>query len=343
MSRPVAIVTGASTGIGYFTARGLARKGYKVVLATRNTQAGSAAAERINRDLVNRSVSFLAGDVTGGEAVFMRLDTSSLASCSSFVDAFLAKGLSGGGLHVLCLNAGIASRARGETRLTPEGYELVFATNFLGHFLLTLKLLDTLKMTAASAPVGAPPVRIVTLGSVTHRLVNTPPLWAEVISGRLKRGASYYSLSKLAAVSFAAELQRRLTGTGITAISVNPGAVSSEIWRHIPSSMACWFRPLMRMAFLTPEQGCETSLAASTQALFSTDFGVITPIYLSPYTSSQWLQNIGGYMALFGGDLIGKISLPIKSQLSTPLSIDPRVCGSLFDSCESVILRFQGL
>jgi retinol dehydrogenase-12 len=346
MSRPVAIVTGASTGIGYCTARSLARRGYRVVIATRNPQAGSTAADRINRDLASRPVSFFAGDVAGGEALYMPLDTSSLSSVHAFADAFLAKGLPGG-LSVLCLNAGIASRTRGEARLTPEGFERVFATNFLGHFLLTTKLLDTLKLTAAAAAVGAPPVRIVTLGSVTHRLVGGgAPAWHDVIAGRAPRGASYYALSKLAAIAFAAELQRRLVGTGVAAVSVNPGAVASDIWRHIPGHMACWFRPLMAAFFLTPEQGCATSVAAATaQALAGAPGGLAAPepVYLSPYSSPAWAQAAGGWVALFFGDLIGRPAAAVEAQAPTRLSLESKVGGSLWDACESAVLKFQGL
>lgn len=338
MSRPVAIVTGASTGIGFFTARGLARRGYRVIIATRNLQTGSAAVERINRDLLTRPVSFLAGDVTGGEAIFLRLDTSSLASCATFVDAFLAKGLP---LHVLCLNAGIGSRAKGEARVTSEGFDLIFATNFLGHFSITTKLLDTLKLTAAAAPVGAPPVRIVTLGSVTHRLITSAPAWGDVLSCRHRR-APYYALSKLAAVSFAAELQRRLTGTGVTAVAVNPGAVASDIWRHVPPLHGCWFRPLMSVAFLSSEQGCESSIAAAASPL-SAEYAAPHAVYLSPYAAPNWAQKAGGWTALIFGDLLGRLSLPIGPQASTPLSIDGKVGGSLWDACESALLRFQGL
>jgi len=347
----VAIVTGSSTGIGFRTASALARKGYQVIVATRNAAAGAAAAARINAELAARAPSFLDGDGAGGGALFMPLDTGSLASVGAFADAFLSRaaGAGGGGapaLHALVLNAGVASRAPGEARLTGDGHERVFAVNFLGHFALTARLLDALKLTAAAAPVGGPPVRVVTLGSVTHRLVRAAPPWGDVIAGRAPRGSSPYALSKLAALAFAFELQHRLVGTGVAAIAVNPGAVASDIWRHVPPRAAVALRAVMGCAFLTPAQGSATSVAAATAAELpgAPSLAAPAPVYLSPYRAPAWAAAAGGWAALAAGDLIGRPTLsPPHAQAPTPLALDRRVGGALWDACEAALMRAAGL
>ena len=349
--RPIAIVTGASTGIGFQTARLLARKGYLVVVATRSELTGAAAAARINRELAARPPAFLDGEGASGEAAFMRLDTASLGSVRAFADAFLAR--HGGALHALVLNAGAGARAPGEARLTAEGFEALFATNFLGHFMLTQLLLDALKLTAARAAPGGggAPARVVTLGSVTHRLVRAAPAWPAVLTGAAPRGSSYYALSKLAAVAFAAELQRRLAGTGVAAVAVNPGAVNSDIWRFVSPRTGCWLRPLMRAAFLTPEQGAATSVAAATAAAVPAagapagapllPVAAPAPLYLSPYAAPAWAQRAGGTLALLF-DLIGAPAPP-AAQAPAPLGVDERVGGALWDACESAVTRWAGL
>jgi NAD(P)-dependent dehydrogenase (short-subunit alcohol dehydrogenase family) len=349
---PVAIVTGASTGIGYHTARGLALKGYTVVLATRSAQAGAAAAERITRDAAaaaaSESRSFLEGaSVHTGRAVCLPLDVASLASVRAFAEG-LPPALAAR-LHVLVLNAGISGLGLArEERLTGDDLERVFATNFVGHFYLAQLLLEPLKLTASGAPIGAPPVRIVTLASVTHRLVPAaPPSWPAVLAGTAPRGHQY-AYSKLAALLFAGELNRTvLAGSGVAAVAVNPGAVNSDIWRAIRPLTACWFRPLMRLTFLTPAQGAATSLAAATErevggcALEAQGGARAATLYLSPYAASSWAQRWGGWAAVLG-DLIGPFGGP-QVQLPTPLALDAKCARELWATCESAIARKQGL
>jgi NAD(P)-dependent dehydrogenase (short-subunit alcohol dehydrogenase family) len=344
MSRPTAIVTGASTGIGFCTARALARRGYLVVVATRDATSGESAARRINADASSYASSLADGEVAGGEAVFMKLDVSSLASVAAFSSAFIAQW--GSSLHCLVLNAGIASRARGEPRMTADGFERIFATNFLGHFALAQGLLDMLKFNAIASPPGGAgtPVRIVTLGSVTHRLVRAPPSWPAVIEGRGPRG-SQYALSKLAAVAFAFELQRRLVGTGVTAIAVNPGGVASDIWRHVTGYTRCALRPLMACAFLNTEQGSRTSVMAGAlrvvdAAGHDVDVAAPAPVYLSPYAAPTWAQT-GGFVALLF-DLLGPFAGP-RVLAPSALSLDPAVGAALFDACESALGRAKGM
>jgi NAD(P)-dependent dehydrogenase (short-subunit alcohol dehydrogenase family) len=352
---PVAIVTGANTGIGYQTARGLALRGYTVVLATRSRQAGAEAAERIARDVaraaVNEKRSFLDGaSAHTGSALCLPLDVSSLASVRAFCEG-LPPSLAAR-LTVLVLNAGISGLGLPrEERKTADGLERVFATNFLGHFYLVQQLLEPLKLAASAAPVGAPPARIVALASVTHRIVPAaPPDWSAVITGNARGsgGNNQYAYSKLAALLLAGELNRScLVGSGVSAVAVNPGAVNSDIWRSIRPATACWFRPLMRLAFLTTEQGAATSIAAATArevdglALDPQPGARAPTAYLSPYAAPLWAQRAGGWLALLP-DLIGPFR-GARAMQPTPLALDAKCAQDLWKTCEAAIATRQGL
>lgn len=216
----------------------------------------------------------------------------------------------------------------------------------MGHYLLATRLLDTLKFTAAAAPsVGggiAPAVRVVCLGSVTHRLISAAPDWPAVLLGKSALRRSQYALSKFAAVSFAAELQRRLAGSGVAAVAVNPGAVRSTIWRNCSQGNMCWLGPLMRLTFLTPEQGSATSVAAATALeVGGVRLDGAAPVYLSPYAHlPAWLTGAAAAGAL-AGDLLGPFA-GASPQAPTPLSVDARIGLSLWDACEAAVARTQG-
>ena len=143
---------------------------------------------------------------------------------------------------MLVNNAGAVNKTR---RVTADGFEATFAVNHLAPFLLTNLLLDRI--------VESAPARIVTVASVGHRrgTLDFDDLGYE-------RGYSImraYVRSKLANVLFAAELARRLAGTGVTSNSMHPGAVDTNIWSGAPF----WAKPiiqiLLRPFFITAEQG----------------------------------------------------------------------------------------
>jgi NAD(P)-dependent dehydrogenase (short-subunit alcohol dehydrogenase family) len=345
---PVAIVTGASTGIGYRTARNLVLRGYTVVIATRSPQAGQLAAENLNIDAAraphsSRGSSFLeGGSPFQGSALFLPLDVSKLSSVRNFADGLPASLRSR--LHVLVLNAGISGFGLSrEQRKTGDDFETIFATNFLGHFFLARLLLEALRETAArQVGPGCAPVRVVALASVTHRLLpDRAPDWAAVIAGR---GGNQYAHSKLAALLLAGRLQRELVGTGVQAVAVNPGAVNSDIWRAISPGTACWFRPFMRAFFLTPEQGSATSVAAATAvevggARLDAPGGAL--LYLSPYSSPAWAQRAGGWAALLF-DALGPFR-GASPMLPTRLATDEKAADALWAACEAALARTQVL
>ncbi|XP_009802403.1 short-chain dehydrogenase TIC 32, chloroplastic-like isoform X2 [Nicotiana tabacum] len=210
-----AIVTGASSGIGSETSRVLALRGVHVIMAVKNMAAGKDVKEAIVKEIPAAKV-----DV-------MELDLSSLASVRKFAANFLSSGLS---LNMLINNAGVGGIP---FMLSKDNIELQFATNHLGHFLLTNLLLDKMKETARTTKREG---RIVNVSSRLHRLgyskgiqfdkINDPKSY-NIIGG--------YSQSKLANILHANELTRRLKedGVEITANSLHPGEITTNIFRHM--------------------------------------------------------------------------------------------------------------
>jgi retinol dehydrogenase-12 len=143
-----AIITGATSGIGAETARVLAKRGARVVIPARNVKAAEEMRARIR------------GEFPGADVLVLHLDLSSLASVRAFARRFLALGLP---LHLLINNAGKFSH--GQLALSEDGVEMTFATNYLGHFLLTELLLGRMAETAAETGVQG---RIVNVSSSVH-------------------------------------------------------------------------------------------------------------------------------------------------------------------------------
>ena len=227
------LVTGANAGIGYATAQDLAARGGRVYLACRSREKGEAAAAAI------------AAAADSDRVQALRLDLADLASVRECAKEFLAVGEP---LHVLINNAGVGG-ARGRTA---DGFEIHFGINHLGHFALTQALLPLLRESA--------PARIVSVASDAH--YQAKGINFEALRNRTKgiTGLPEYAVSKLCNVLFAAELGRRLAGTGVTTYSLHPGVVASEIWRRVP-----WpARQIMTRRMLTIQQGARTSLYCAT-------------------------------------------------------------------------------
>jgi NAD(P)-dependent dehydrogenase (short-subunit alcohol dehydrogenase family) len=233
-----AVVTGGASGIGLETARALATAGAQVTLAVRNLEAGETAAADIKASSRNEDIAVLA------------LDLADQASIRSFVDNW------SGPLHILVDNAGIM--APPETR-TPEGWELQFATNHLGHFALTTGLHDALVIAGA---------RVVVVSSVGH--VNADVDFDDINFERRPYDAfDAYGQSKTANVLFAVEAAKRWANDGITVNALNPGRISgTNLSRHIGdvSAAPARFDPTSTdVSYKNIEQGAATStlLAAS--------------------------------------------------------------------------------
>ncbi|HWJ82546.1 MAG TPA: SDR family oxidoreductase [Nocardioides sp.] len=227
------LVTGANTGIGKETVRGLAGRGARVVLAGRSEERTRAAIEEIAAETVNTDLDHLP------------LDLGDLASVRAAAAAFLATGER---LDVLVNNAGLAGK-RGMTR---SGFELAFGTNHVGPFLLTELLRDRI------AENG--PGRIVNVASAGHYRAKGID-WDAVRRPSVTRTAfDEYCVSKLANVLHAQELGRRLVGTGVTTYALHPGAVASDVWREVPFGL----RHVMKLFMRSTVDGARTSLYCAT-------------------------------------------------------------------------------
>jgi NAD(P)-dependent dehydrogenase (short-subunit alcohol dehydrogenase family) len=231
-----AIVTGGSSGIGVETARALASAGAEVTLAVRDTDAGERTAASITASTDN-------ADVRVG-----RLDLADQASVASFVSEW------DGPLHLLVNNAGVM--ALQELTLTPEGWELQFATNHLGHFALALGLHDAL--------ASAGDARIVSLSSRGH--LRSPVVFEDInFSSRPYDPWLGYGQSKTANVLFAVEATRRWAADGITANAVHPGAIAeTNLSRHMNPEELAALRESGTFRFKTIEQGAATSVLVAT-------------------------------------------------------------------------------
>jgi NAD(P)-dependent dehydrogenase (short-subunit alcohol dehydrogenase family) len=231
-----AIVTGSSSGIGIETARALALAGADVTLAVRDVAAG----ERTAADIV----------ASTGNAAFDvgRLDLADQASVAAFVARW------SGPLHILVNNAGIMRLP--ERHVTPEGWELQFATNHLGHFALTLGLHDAL---AAGGDA-----RVVALSSVAH--LDSPVVFEDLnFEYRVYDPALAYGQSKTADALFAVEATRRWAPDGITANAVHPGAIrDTNLVRHMDPAVLAAAMETGGFEYKTPEQGAATSVLVAT-------------------------------------------------------------------------------
>lgn len=244
----VAMITGGNSGIGFATASKLAAQGFHVVMASRNQQTSAQAIARMHARYPNASVESIP------------LDLASFASVRQCAAAFQAKGYP---LHVLINNAG-GSIPGTQARFTADGFELTFGTNHLGHFLFTNLLLDNLTRSA--------PARVITVSSQLHipgYAGGKPPDFDyDNLKGEKYYDANvFYRNSKLANMWFTYELQRRLTGTGVTSNAVCPGFVPAAIAerRTSPVERFLYKQILARMPFARSlEQASTSYMVAAT-------------------------------------------------------------------------------
>jgi NAD(P)-dependent dehydrogenase (short-subunit alcohol dehydrogenase family) len=232
-----AIVTGAASGIGIETARALAGAGAEVTLAVRNTEAGEKTAAEI-------------AETTGSDSVRVApLELTDRASVDAFVSSW------DGPLHLLVNNAGVM--AIQELELSPDGHEMQFATNHLGHFALALGLHDALAADGAA--------RIVAVSSSAH--LRSPVIFDDIdFAFRPYEPFQAYGQSKTANVLFAVEATRRWAGDGITANSLMPGGIATGLQRHVDDEYMERARAESKSALQlkTVEQGAATSVLLAT-------------------------------------------------------------------------------
>lgn len=203
------LVTGVSAGLGVETARALVAHGAQVVGAARDLGKTRAATDIIRAQATN-----------GGSLELIQLDLASLASVRACADALVAAGRP---FDVVIANAGVMATPKGKTA---DGFETQFGTNHLGHFVLVNRI----------APLMRSGSRLVNLSSAGHRYADvdlddpnfehTP--YAEMVA---------YGRSKTANILFAVEFDRRHKGQGIRATALHPGAIETELGRHMTTEL----------------------------------------------------------------------------------------------------------
>jgi NAD(P)-dependent dehydrogenase (short-subunit alcohol dehydrogenase family) len=226
------IITGANSGIGFYTALGLAKLGATVIVAGRNKERIDDAIQAIEKETIT-------GTVSPGI-----IDLASLNSVRKFANEFNKTYTK---LDILINNAGVMMPPESKTK---EGFELQFGVNFLGHFLLTDLLYNKLKSTQNS--------RVVTISSIAHR-------GASVDFENLRVEKPYdtkreYYQSKLADLIFALELGRRYEANNdnILSVACHPGFTKTALQRHINPEI------LKKMNFMDTWQGSLPTLLAAT-------------------------------------------------------------------------------
>ena len=240
------LVTGGNTGIGRATAAALAADGGRVYIGCRSPEAGAAAVDAITSATGSRTVWLLP------------LDLASLASVHDCAAAFLARDEP---LHVLVNNAGVG----GQRGKTAEGFEVHFGVNHLGHFALTMLLLDRLKASGSGAGQRA---RVVTVSSDAHFSARGVDFDAVRRSTPSFTGQREYAVSKLCNVLFTQELARRVAD--VQAYALHPGVVASDIWRRVPAPA----RAIIKRRMLSVEQGAVTSVYCATSPAVASETGL---------------------------------------------------------------------
>ena len=233
MEKKIALVTGANSGMGMASARMLARKGYFVLMLVRSEKRGSEAFKMLNEDQPD-CFQLILCDLS---------DLQSVRRAASFIGETYEK------IDVMLNNAGVITTQR---ELTKEGLEMQFAVNHVGHFLLTLLLLERLHKGS----------RIVQVASGAHK-------WGDIYFEDLSLEKSFrpfkaYGQSKLANVLFAKELSKKLAPYGITVNSCHPGAVATNMGVNRETGFGRGITKLLKPFFRSPEEGAATAVYLAT-------------------------------------------------------------------------------
>jgi NAD(P)-dependent dehydrogenase (short-subunit alcohol dehydrogenase family) len=238
-----ALVTGANSGIGLVTAKKLAEKGAKVILACRSKEKADRAIDSIRQEYPLADVQFLELDLADLKKV--RTAAETLLTSQTQID-------------ILINNAGLFG-LRGTTQ---DGFEMHFGTNHLGPYLFTRLLLPLLKKSA--------PSRIVIVSSHGHYSARELDFDSFVGKTRSRWSFPEYATSKLCNVLFAKGLAARLEGTGVSVYSLHPGIIASDIWRSFPQPIK-W---LVTLPMISNEEGAITTLHCATHPDLASETGL---------------------------------------------------------------------
>ncbi|MEQ9520662.1 MAG: oxidoreductase [Parvibaculum sp.] len=242
LSGRTAIVTGAASGLGVETARALLTAGAALTMPVRDLAKGDSVAKELAKS-------------TGNDKIHVaQMDLSDYDSVRRFAADFLKRESK---LNILINNAGIMACP---LRRSPQGYESQFATNHLGHMLLTGLLVPAL--------IKAAPARVVCLSSIGHR--RSPVLFDDINFDTTPYDKWVaYGQAKTANALFAVELNARLSAKGVNAFSVHPGGIMTNLQRDMPDAeirAMGWVdengKPVE--GFKTPAGGAATAVWAAT-------------------------------------------------------------------------------
>lgn len=231
-SEKIMIVTGATSGIGLITARGLAADATRVVLVGRSAPRLAAA------------VALIAQQVPNAQLDTIHVDLSSQAGVLAAADIIKQRY---DRIDVLVNNAGAFFA---DYQLSVDGIEMTWALNHMAPFLLTTELIDLFRASA--------PARIITVSSAAHQGAK---INFDDLEGKKRySGWQAYAQSKLANIMFTYELANRLHDSDVTANCLHPGFVATSFAQNNTGWLAKVFAVMQRLAAISPEQGAETSI-----------------------------------------------------------------------------------
>ncbi|XP_052137204.1 short-chain dehydrogenase TIC 32, chloroplastic-like [Oryza glaberrima] len=283
-----AIVTGATNGIGRETARVLARRGAEVIIPARTMESGNAVKQSI------------AEEVPGSRLHVMEMDLASLDSVRCFATAFDSSHTH---LNILINNAGIMGCP---FKLSKDGIELQFATNHVGHFLLTNLLLDKMKSTARKTGVQG---RIVNVSSIAHKRSDGSCFDLNKLNDKSRyKPLIAYAHSKLANILHANELAKRFQeeGCNLTANSLHPGVILTNITRYVVTNSVM-----------------VSILSVGNLFLKNTQQGAATTCYLALHPELK--------------DVSGKYFADCKEATPRPAARDAELAKRLWDFSEQLV------
>ena len=232
ITNKVIVITGATDGMGLVTAEELAKHGPKLVLIGRNLEKCNSVVEHLKRQSGNQNIEFLQADL------------SSQTDIRRVADEFKEKY---DRLDILINNAGAYFPKK---MVSEDGYEMTFALNHFGYFLLTNLLLDTIKHSA--------PARIINISSTAHSSAKID--WNDINMEKKYHPWLAYANSKLMNLYFTYELAGRLIGTGVTVNAVHPGLVNSQFGKQGGGPFLAIFRAMQKGSGKTPENGARTAI-----------------------------------------------------------------------------------
>ncbi|XP_044487356.1 short-chain dehydrogenase TIC 32 B, chloroplastic-like [Mangifera indica] len=274
LSTPLtAIITGATSGIGAETARVLAKRGVRVVMPARDLRRAVEVKEAILKESPE------------AEIILFEIDLSSLASVQRFCQEFLALGLP---LNILINNAGIYSK---NLEFSEDKIEMTFATNYLGHFLLTEMLLEKMIETADQTGVQG---RIINLSSVIHTWVKADDFcFARMLNPNNYNGTRAYAQSKLANILHAKEINRQLQArkARVSINAVHPGIVKTGIIRahkgFITDSLFFIASKLLKSTSQGASTTCYAALSPQTEGVSGKYFSDCNETNTSPLANDE--------------------------------------------------------